>query len=83
MAGLTFSNFPEQMIYSFAAAARILGRHPSTLFRQAKDGTLRTVDTPLGRRIHRNEIRRQSGETEPPLDNPEGYARTQPKPATL
>lgn len=60
--GNTAADFPKQSIYSFAAAARILGRHPTTLFRQAKDGTLKTVDTPLGRRIHRDEIRRQSGE---------------------
>ncbi|MEF0939871.1 hypothetical protein [Rhizobium sp. BR 362] len=62
MTGRTFSNYPAQRIYSFAAASRILGRHVSTLFRQAKEGTLKTVDTPLGRRIHVDEIRRQSGE---------------------
>jgi predicted site-specific integrase-resolvase len=60
--GNTAANFPEQTIYTFAAAAKILGRHPTTLFRQAKAGTLRTVNTPVGRRIHRDEIRRQSGE---------------------
>lgn len=70
MTGRTFSNFPEQTIYSFAAAGRILGRHPSTLFRQAKEGTLRTVQTPLGRRIHRDEIRRQSGEDRSGNDQP-------------
>lgn len=62
MRGRTPSNFPEQTIYTFAAASRILGRHVSTLFRQAQDGTLKVVDTPIGRRIHRDEIRRQSGE---------------------
>jgi len=62
--GRTAANFPQQTIYTFAAAAKVLGRHPTTLFRQAKDGTLRTVDTPVGRRIHRDEIRRQSGETD-------------------
>ena len=64
MKDCTPSNFPEQTIYTFAAASRILGRHVSTLFRQAKDGTLKVVDTPVGRRIHRDEIRRQSGETD-------------------
>jgi hypothetical protein len=49
-------------IYTFAAAAKLLGRHPTTLFRQARDGTLRTVYTPVGRRIHIDELRRQSGE---------------------
>ncbi|CAN7197649.1 hypothetical protein LJR010_000506 [Ensifer adhaerens] len=56
------ANFPEQIVYSFVAAARILGRHVTTLHRQAKDGRLRTVDTPVGRRVHRDEIRRQIGE---------------------
>ncbi|MFS8115195.1 hypothetical protein QD460_26015 [Rhizobium jaguaris] len=60
--GNTAANYPEQLLYTFPAAGRILGLHPTTLFRQAKDGTLRTVETPFGRRIHRDEIRRQSGE---------------------
>ena len=62
MAGRSVANFPEQLVYTFASAARVLGSHPSSLFRHAKDGKLKTVDTPLGRRIHRDEILRQSGE---------------------
>ncbi len=59
---ITAANFPQQTVYTFAAAARILGRHVTTLFRQAREGLVKTVDTPVGRRIHIDEIRRQSGE---------------------
>ena len=60
--GSSSANYPEQPIYSFPAAARILGRHVTTLFRDAKNGKLQTITTPFGRRIHRNEIQRQAGE---------------------
>lgn len=77
--GNTCANFPEQTIYTFAAAARILGCDTSTLFRHASVGLLKTVDTPVGRRIHRDEIRRHTGERPsepdpskpgPPLNSP-------------
>ncbi|MGR9297797.1 hypothetical protein ACU8L5_21170 [Rhizobium leguminosarum] len=76
--GAAFFNYPTQTIYTFSAAAKILGRHPTTLFRQAKGGSLRTVDTPFGRRIHRDEIARQSGETadEPKEACLDSYMRT-------
>lgn len=62
MTGHTYSDYPNQLVYSFAAASRLLGMHPTTLFRLAKDGVVHTVDTPQGRKIHRDEIRRLSGE---------------------
>ncbi len=58
------ADYPQQVVYSFSAGARILGKHPATLFRWAKSGQLKTVETPFGRGIHRNEIRRQAGEEE-------------------
>jgi hypothetical protein len=36
----------------------------TTLHKRARDGTLKTVNTPVGRRIHRDEIRRQCGESD-------------------
>lgn len=76
--GVAFFNYPRQTIYTFSAAAKILGRHPTTLFRQAKVGSLRTVDTPFGRRIHRDEIARQSGEAADEPDDAclDSYMRT-------
>lgn len=61
--GITATNFPNQTIYTFAATSRILGVHVTTLHKRARDGKLKTVNTPVGRRIHRDEIRRQSGES--------------------
>ena len=52
---------PTQTIYTFAATSRILGVHVTTLHKRARDGKLKTVNTPVGRRIHRDEIRRQYG----------------------
>ena len=61
---ITAVNFPEQTIYTFAATSRILGVHVTTLHKRARDGKLKTINTPVGRRIHRNEIRRQCGESD-------------------
>ena len=62
--GITATNFPNQTIYTFAATSRILGVHVTTLHKRARDGKLKTVNTPVGRRIHRDEIRRQCGESD-------------------
>ena len=62
--GITATNFPNQTIYTFAATSRILGVQVTTLHKRARDGKLKTVNTPVGRRIHRDEIRRQSGESD-------------------
>jgi len=62
-------DFPHQEIYSFAATSRLLGVHVTTLYRWAKAGQLKTVDTPSGRRINREEIQRQSSEA---ADAPSG-----------
>ena len=62
--GITATNFPNQTIYTFAATSRILGVHVTTLHKRARDGRLKTVNTPVGRRIHRDEIRRQCGESD-------------------
>ena len=47
-----------------APDSRILGVHVTTLHKRARDGKLKTVNTPVGRRIHRDEIRRQCGESD-------------------
>ena len=62
--GITATYFPNQTIYTFAATSRILGVHVTTLHKRARDGKLKTVNTPVGRRIHRDEIRRQCGESD-------------------
>lgn len=59
------SKYPMRRLYSFAAAAEILGKSKQTLFRWAYEGRLVTVDTPVGRHIHVDEIRRWLGEGEP------------------
>ena len=62
--GNTFARIEEgQPSSPFAAAARLLGVHVTTAFKWAQDGKLKTVETPVGRRIHLDEIRRQAGET--------------------
>ena len=62
--GTTFAKIEEgQRLYTFAAAARLLGVHVTTAFKWAREGKLKTVETPVGRRIHLDEIRRQAGET--------------------
>ena len=62
--GLSAARLGEgQRVFGIAAAARVLGVHVTTAHRWAKDGKLRTIDTPLGRRVHIDEIRRLSGET--------------------
>ena len=62
--GNTATNFPNQTIYTFAATSRILGVHVTTLHKRARDGKLKTVNTAVDRRIHRDEIRRQCGESD-------------------
>ena len=51
-----------QRVFAIAAAGRVLGVHETTAHRWVRDGKLQTIDTPLGRRVHIDEIRRLSGE---------------------
>ena len=50
-----------QQIFSFAQASALLGRHASTIYRLIETGSIRPVETPLGRRISRREIERLLG----------------------
>ena len=62
--GLSAGKLDEgQRVFTVAAAARVLGVHATTAWRWIQHGKLETIDTPLGRRVHVDEIRRLSGET--------------------
>ena len=50
-----------QQIFSFALASALLGRHASSIYRLIEAGSIRPVETPLGRRLSRAEIERLLG----------------------
>lgn len=60
----------EQFCFTVTQAAKVLGRHKSTIYRLVKDGDIKTRQTVVGPVIMRAEIMRYLGEPAEPEERP-------------